>query len=36
MNKLDLDYQSLLQDILDSGMEKSDRNWIKKLDSRYL
>jgi len=25
MNKLDLDYQSLLQDILDSEIEKSDR-----------
>jgi len=25
MNKLDLDYQALLQDILDNGVEKKDR-----------
>jgi len=25
MNKLDLDYQNLLQDILDNGIEKKDR-----------
>lgn len=25
MNKLDLDYQSLLQDILDNGVKKEDR-----------
>ena len=31
MNKLDLDYQSLLQDILDSGMEKSDRTGTSTL-----
>ena len=28
MNKLDKDYQSLLQDILDNGVEKKDRRYL--------
>lgn len=27
MNKLDLDYQNLLKDILDNGVEKNTRNF---------
>ena len=33
MNKLDLDYQALLQDILNNGVEKKDRTGcVKKSD----
>jgi hypothetical protein len=30
MNNLDKKYQSLLQDIIENGVEKKDRNLIKK------